>query len=133
IPVPRVSDVYTRPKPPEIPAYREMKCGNCGRTGQAAGLRVCSGQHVACSDCAIPCGNCSRTLCVLCDVHSCVECRRAVCVDCVAVCSHCNREVCPAHVAQCPQCSALRCNACSHVCRGCGWRVCGEHLDAAGR
>jgi ubiquitin-protein ligase len=133
IPVPRAGDVYTRPRPPEASTQREMTCGNCGRTGPAAARRECSGHHVVCSDCAMPCGNCARTLCVLCDVHSCVECRRVVCVDCVAVCSRCNREICPAHVAQCPVCSALRCNACSHVCRGCGWRVCGEHLDAAGR
>jgi ubiquitin-protein ligase len=132
IPVTRAGDVYTRPMPPEAPSQREIRCGNCGKTGPAAGLRECSGHHVACSDCAIQCGNCARTLCALCDVHSCVECRRPVCVDCFAVCSHCNREICPAHVAQCPVCAALRCNTCSHVCRGCGWRVCGEHLDRAG-
>lgn len=132
IPVPRAGDAPLRPRPPEPPGYSEWKCGNCGRMGPAAGLRTCRGNHVACSDCAMPCANCAKTLCAVCDVHSCVECRRAVCVDCVSVCSLCRRETCPAHTVPCPVCAALRCNACSSVCRGCGGLVCGVHLDAAG-
>lgn len=119
------------PRPAEAP--KEPQCANCGRKGPGVKFSKCLNNHITCPDCTLQCGNCARSMCLACNLHTCSDCKHQVCDDCSIACPNCQREVCAGHASQCTVCSAIRCTSCVAKCSVCAANMCLEHLGAGRR
>ena len=54
------------------PACHSQSCANCG--GAMPDPLRCAGGHESCADCAMPCQQCSRVLCLVCGTFPCPDC-----------------------------------------------------------
>lgn len=106
------------------------RCSNCGASADKVGLTMCSSGHEVCSECALECGCCAKSLCVLCELTKCSQCGEIVCEACRYVCASCHQTVCRKHVIKCASCDTTICSKCASACVHCGNKYCLNHFNA---
>ncbi|MBI3831071.1 MAG: hypothetical protein HY291_16245 [Planctomycetes bacterium] len=103
-------------------------CANCGKKGDAAEMKVCVNQHVACSGCMLACPVCASAVCLKCSLVTCAACKESVCAKCSYRCGSCGQTACHRHAGPCSFCKQVRCQDCLVDCSKCGQKACVEHV-----
>ena len=83
---------------PLVHRLEPLVCDVCGQPGE--GLFLCTGGHLAHSDCLAPqCIDCKRVYCLLCadQIQECAVCHEAVCRTSLIHCPTCGRGTCREH------------------------------------
>jgi ubiquitin-protein ligase len=106
-------------------------CANCGKKGDPASMQVCADGHTACSECALSCPLCKKTVCLKCPLLTCSVCNTTVCGACGYKCSSCGRVVCLQHRGTCHVCKTSHCEDCLVACARCGQPACMDHIRKA--
>jgi ubiquitin-protein ligase len=103
-------------------------CANCGKAAKASEIQVCTSRHPSCKDCIVPCGSCTRIVCLRCRTERCSECGKLACMDCFGICPGCKKPTCPKHRAACTVCQHQSCSDCHVTCLRCKKPACLQHV-----
>ena len=118
----RIDLVYN----PFLLQVQSVSCDVCKK--ELAEIFLCTGGHVACSDCLGRCGMCGNDYCGSCLARSCAYCNKKLCMKCSSKCLKCGNFFCQNHIKGD---SATRTLACVNCMKKCG--VCGGYAESLGK